>query len=59
MRVRSLLFAALLASAALSLGRALVTRDGVGPAEYAVGIALLLLLCLSTVRAARRGLRRA
>jgi hypothetical protein len=57
MRLRSLIFAALLAAAALSLGRALATRDGVGPLEYVVGIALLLLLCVSTARAVRRGVR--
>ena len=56
MRVRSLIFAAILAAAAVSLGRALATRDGVGPIEYALGIVLLLLLCASTVRAFRRGL---
>jgi hypothetical protein len=59
MRLRSLLAAGLLAAAAWSLGRALATRDGVGPIEYAVGIVLVLLLCVSTARAVRRGVRRA
>jgi hypothetical protein len=59
MRIRSAVWAALLAAAALSLGRALVTHDGVGPIEYAVGIALVVLLCLTAVRALRRAASRA
>jgi uncharacterized membrane protein len=59
MRLRSLLAAGLFAAAAFSLGRALATRDGVGPIEYAAGIALVLVLCLSTLGAARRAFRRA
>ena len=53
------MWAVLLAAAALSLGRALATRDGVGPVEYAVGIVLVVLLCLSTARALRRAVSRA
>jgi hypothetical protein len=59
MRIRSVVWAVLLAAAALSLGRALATRDGVGPVEYAVGIVLVVLLCLSTARALRRAVSRA
>jgi Flp pilus assembly pilin Flp len=57
MRLRSLLFGILLADVALSLGRALVTHDGVGPIEYAVGFALLGVLVVTTFRAMRRAIQ--
>ena len=53
------MLAALLAAAALSLGRALATQDGVGPIEYAVGIVLFGVLCMTTARALRRAVGRA
>jgi hypothetical protein len=56
MRKRSLIFAALLAYAAFSLTRALVTTSGVGSLEYLVGALLLAMLVTLTVRAVRRGI---
>jgi hypothetical protein len=45
-----------LAAAAFSLGRALVTHDGVGLLEYTVGIALVVLLGVAALRAGRRAI---
>jgi hypothetical protein len=44
---------------ALSLAGALVTHDGVGPVEYVVGIALVALLALGSLRLGRQALRHA
>jgi hypothetical protein len=54
MRLRPLLWMLLVACAAISLARALLTTDGVGPFEYLVGIVLVAALALAAVRAARR-----
>ena len=54
MKLRPLIWGLLLAAAAFSLGRALVTHDGVGPFEYLVGIALVVVLAAAAVRAGRR-----
>ena len=54
MRLRPLIWAGILAAVTLSLGRALVTHDGVGPLEYLVGIALVVLLAGAAFRAGRR-----
>jgi hypothetical protein len=54
MRLRPLIWAGILASVTLSLGRALVTHDGVGPLEYLAGIALVVLLAGAAFRAGRR-----
>jgi hypothetical protein len=51
-------WAALLIALTFSLGRALATTEGVGPTEYAVGLALLVLLCSTTARALRRVVHR-
>ena len=56
MKLRPLIWALLLAAAALSLGRALATHDGVGLLEYVVGIALVVLLGLGALRAGRRAI---
>jgi len=54
MRLRPLIWAGILAAVTLSLGRALVTHDGVGPLEYLVGIALVVPLAGAAFRAGRR-----
>ena len=54
MKLRPLIWAGILAAVTLSLGRALVTHDGVGPLEYLVGIALVVLLAGAAFRAGRR-----
>jgi hypothetical protein len=56
MRLRPLIFGLLLAAAAFSLGRALVTHDGVGALEYVVGIALVVGLSVAALRAGRRAI---
>ena len=56
MRLRPLIWALLLAAAALSLGRALVVHDGVGLVEYVVGVALVVLLGVGSLRAGRRAI---
>jgi hypothetical protein len=56
MRFRSLLLGILVAYAAFSLGRALVTTDGVGPIEYVVGIAVVAVLVVTALRATRRAI---
>ena len=55
MKLRPLIWAGILAAVTFSLGRALVTHDGVGPLEYLVGIALVVLLAGAAFRAGRRG----
>jgi membrane protein DedA with SNARE-associated domain len=57
MKFRPLIWALLLAAAAFSMGRALVTHDGVGAIEYLVGIALVVLLAVAAFRAGRRAVR--
>jgi hypothetical protein len=59
MRFRSLLLAILVAYAAVSLSRALVTTDGVGPIEYVIGIALTVVLVVTALRATRRAIHQA
>jgi hypothetical protein len=59
MRFRSLFFGILVAYAAVSLGRALVTTDGVGPIEYVIGIALVAVLVVTALRATRRAIHQA
>jgi hypothetical protein len=54
MRLRPLIWAGILAAVTFSLGRALVTHDGVGPLEYLAGIALVVLLAGAAFRAGRR-----
>ena len=64
MRLRPLIWAGILAAVTFSLGRALVTHDGVerriwrrlayGQLEYLVGIALVVLLAGAAFRAGRR-----
>jgi hypothetical protein len=56
MKLRPLIWGLLLAAAAFSLGRALVTHDGVGVIEYIVGIALVALLGIGALRAGRRAI---
>jgi membrane protein DedA with SNARE-associated domain len=56
MKLRPLIWGLLLAAAAFSLGRALVTHDGVGVLEYVVGIALVALLGIGALRAGRRAI---
>ena len=57
--MRRLFLAALLVAAAASLVRELVTRDGVVPVEYLVGIVLVVVLLAGAVRLSRRAVRRA
>jgi hypothetical protein len=54
MKLRPLIWAGILAAVAFSVGRALVTHDGVGALEYVVGIALVVLLAGAALSAARR-----
>lgn len=56
MKLRPLIWGLLLAAAAFSLARALVTHDGVGPIEYVVGIALVALLAVGAFRAGSRSI---
>ena len=58
MRLTRLVVGVLLMAAVLSLVRAIVTRDGVGAAEYAVSLLVLLALVFFAV-SAFRGVRRA
>lgn len=57
MKLRPLIWGLLLAAAAFSLARALVTHSGVGPLEYVVGVALVVLLAAAALRAGRRVVR--
>ena len=59
MQLRRFFLAALLVAAAASLVRELVTRDGVGPIEYVVGIVLVVVLLVGALRLSRRAVRRA
>ena len=54
MKLRPLIWGLLLAAAAFSLAQALVTHDGVGPIEYVIGVALVVLLAAAALRAGRR-----
>jgi len=58
MRLRPLFLASVLVAMAFTLARLLVTRSHVGPVEYVVGIALLVVLAVGVVRASRQ-IRRA
>jgi hypothetical protein len=57
MKLRPLIWGLLLAAAAFSLARALVTHDGVGPIEYLVGVVVVVLLGTAAFRAGRRAVR--
>jgi hypothetical protein len=57
MSVRSLLFAVILVAAAVTVARALISGDGVGPLEYVAGAALVLGLGVLALRASRRALQ--
>jgi hypothetical protein len=57
MRFRSLVLGILVAYAAFSLSRALVTADGVGPIEYVAGIAVVAVLVVTALRATRRAIQ--
>jgi membrane protein DedA with SNARE-associated domain len=57
MKLRPLIWAGLLVAMAFSLARALVTHDGVGPLEYIVGIAVVVVLAAAALRAGRRAVR--
>jgi len=57
MKLRPLIWAGLLVAMAFSLARALATQDGVGPLEYIVGIALVVVLAGAALRAGRRAVR--
>jgi hypothetical protein len=59
MRFRTLFLAGLLVVAAASLGRALLTRDGVGPIEYVVGTVVVVALLVGALRLSRRAIGRA
>lgn len=54
MKLRPLIWAGILAVVMFWLGRALVTHDGIGPLEYLVGIALVVLLAGAAFRTGRR-----
>jgi hypothetical protein len=54
--VRSIIFAVVLVAAAVTIGRALITGDNVGPLEYIAGVALVVGLGVLAFRASRRGL---
>jgi hypothetical protein len=57
MKLRPLIWAGFLVAMAFSLARALATQDGVGPLEYIVGIALVVVLAGAALRAGRRAVR--
>ena len=59
MAPRRLILPVLLLAAALLLGRAAITHDGVGPLEYAVMVILIVGLLGAAVRLSRRALHRA
>jgi hypothetical protein len=55
-KLRPLLLGLLFAALAFSVGRALVTHDGVGAVEYVVGIALVALLGVAAIFEGRRAI---
>jgi hypothetical protein len=55
-RLRPLILGLLFAAAAFSMGRALVTHDGVGVLEYVLGTALVVLLGIAAFRQGRRAI---
>jgi hypothetical protein len=57
MKLRPLIWGLLLAAAAFSLAKALVTHHGVGPIEYVVGVVLVVALAAAAFRAGRRAVR--
>jgi hypothetical protein len=57
MRLKAVLLTLATVALAFDLARALVTHDGVGPFEYAVGVALVALLAAAAARFARHGVR--
>jgi hypothetical protein len=59
MKLRRLFLIGCLVAAAWSLAVALATRDGVGPFEYVVGIAIVGGLLFAAVRMTRRAIPRA
>ena len=58
MTARTLALTAILVAAAFALSRALITRDGVGPFEYAIGVVLIVGLLFLALRVVRRPVRR-
>jgi hypothetical protein len=58
MRIRTLLLAAVLVAAAVTVGRALISNDDIGPVEYVAGIVLVLGLILLALRSVRRAPQR-
>jgi formate-dependent nitrite reductase membrane component NrfD len=56
--IRTLAVAALLVVAAATLARALVSRDGVGPAEWVAGVVIVLGLLYLALRVSRPGVSR-
>jgi hypothetical protein len=57
--VRSVLLVALIVAVMVTLATALVTRDGVGPTEYVVGAALLVVLLVALFRVSLGAIRHA
>jgi hypothetical protein len=57
MNFRRLLPPVLLLTLAFAIGRAVATRDGVGVVEYAIGIALIVVLLLGAIRMSRHAIR--
>ena len=57
--VRSVLLVALIVAVMVTLVTALVTRDGVGPTEYVVGSALLVVLPVALFRVTLGAIRHA
>jgi hypothetical protein len=58
MSLRSLVLALLLVAAAVTVARALISRDNLGALEYVAAATVVLGLGLLALQASRRGLRR-
>jgi lipid-A-disaccharide synthase-like uncharacterized protein len=58
MKVGTLVLVAILVAAAFALSSALVTRDGVGVAEWVVGIVVVVGLLLLAAEKSRRAFQR-
>jgi hypothetical protein len=54
---RSLVFAVILLAAAVTVARALISGDDVGPLEYVAGAALVVGLGVLALRASRRAVQ--
>lgn len=59
MQLRPLLLSALLVTAAVLIGRSVVTHDELGVTEYVIGIVLIGLLVLAAFRLSHGEIRRA